>query len=174
MLQLKFLLPQLAFVFLTLIYLSSVGPASIVLWQMVFWRSFILYFNFFFFFTVVFVSFLCLPSSSIQAWVLKQHHSSFTFFYLFLQYIFLTLGLLVYSFIKYPRVPPQFIQVYFNILYNMKVAFLLHPLYYSGFNIQLQGGNISFLLKQYYGCLLIFACYTPEAGCLDLLKQFKE
>ena len=101
----------------------------------------------------------------------------FYFLYLFLQYIqyiFPTLGLLVYSPIRRLKVPLQFIQVYLNILYNIRVIFLLCPLYYSGFNIQLQGGNISFLLEQCYSRLLISAYYTLEAYYLDLLEQFKE
>ena len=53
MLRLGFLLPQLASVPLTPIYLFSVGPASIVLQQMVSWRSFVLYFGSFFFLAVV-------------------------------------------------------------------------------------------------------------------------
>ena len=40
----------------------------------------------------------------------------FYFLYLFLQYIFPTLGLLVYSPIGHPKVPLQFIQACFNIL----------------------------------------------------------
>ena len=47
----------------------------------------------------------------------------FCFFYLFLQYIFPTLGLLVCSPIKYPRVLLQSIQACFNILYNIKIIF---------------------------------------------------
>ena len=85
-----------------------------------------------------------------------------------------TLGLLVYSPIRRPRVPLYFIQAYFNILYNIRVTFLLRPLYYSSFNIQLQGGNISFFLKQYYSRSLISTYYTLEVGYLDLLEWFKE
>ena len=58
MLQLKFLLFQLASILLTPICLSSVGPASIILQQMVSQHFFIFYFSSFLFFTIVFISLL--------------------------------------------------------------------------------------------------------------------
>ena len=63
-LQLRFFLSQSAFIFLTPIYLSSVSPASIILQQIVFQHSFILYFSSFLSFTIILASFLrvSLPS----------------------------------------------------------------------------------------------------------------
>jgi len=58
MLWLGFLLPKLASVPLTPIYLFSISPTSIILRKMVSWRSFILYFSSFSFLTVVFTSLL--------------------------------------------------------------------------------------------------------------------
>jgi len=64
MLRLRFLLPKLASIPLTPIRLSSVGLTSIILRKMVSWRSFMLYFGFFLFLTVVFAGLLrdSLPS----------------------------------------------------------------------------------------------------------------
>ena len=70
-----------------------------------------------------------------------------TFFYLFFQYIFPTQGLLVCSLIRRPNVPLQFIQACLDILYNIKVIFLLRPLHCSSFNIQLQGGILASFLS---------------------------
>ena len=95
-----------------------------------------------------------LPSSSMWAWALRQHHSSSAFFTYFSN-IFPTLGLLVCSPIGRPRVPPQFVQACLNILYNIRVAFILSPLHCSGFNIQLQGGQV--VIQQSSTCLLIQA-----------------
>ena len=38
-------------------------------------------------------------------------------------------------------------QAYFNILYNIKITFLLRPLHCSGYNIQLQGGILASFLN---------------------------
>jgi len=58
MLWLRFLLPKLASVPLTPIRLSSVGPTSIILRKIVSWRSFMLYFSSFLFFTIIFAGLL--------------------------------------------------------------------------------------------------------------------
>ena len=58
MLQLRFLLPQLASVPLTPIYLSNIGLASIILLQMVSYHSFMLYFSSFLSLTIILTSLL--------------------------------------------------------------------------------------------------------------------
>ena len=64
MLQLRFLLPQLASISLTSIRLSSVSLASIILLQIVSQRSFILYFSSFLSLTIILTSllYISLPS----------------------------------------------------------------------------------------------------------------
>ena len=57
-LQLRFLLPQLAFIPLPFIYLSSISLASIILQQIVFQCFFILYFSSFLFLTIIFTGLL--------------------------------------------------------------------------------------------------------------------
>ena len=117
---------------------------------------------------------ICFFSSSIQAWALKQHHFSFTFFAYFsnissllqgYQFILLQ-GTLRSLYSLFRRILIYFIILELRLFYALYITVALIYSY--------RGGNIGFLLQQCYSYLLIPACYTLEAGCLDLLEWFKE
>ena len=88
---------------------------------------------------------------------LKQYYSSSTFFTCFSNISSLLQGL-VCSPIRRPRVPLQFVQAYLDILCNIRVAFLLYPLYYYSFNIQLQERGI---LASFLSSAVAVRLYPP-------------